>query len=512
MLRANATHDCRSYISAILPSHPLTTIGVFGSYNSPADSCVPSLCLRMSLPSQSHTLSLPDSNMTQDDAMRDDSSARKYNKTSLQKRTPQDKLAKDAASSSTATHFVPPGDAGQPYDPVAEYRRGRALTADNLERIPNADQLAPGIRLPGRVIDSHGADTDMQTSSDADGGAQSLETGHTSVGAFGEGGASVPGVPPELDPRTPAFRPHSPGEASVLSVAVQPPASPKASILEPSEPPSPFVEITPSRSATSDRYGILASSASATAGSSSYSTSARGSSPPLSVGYAPSEAFNSAMRLGPGPSMLGRNVASVAPSEAGSVSSTGTGGGGPGSAGTADDQEVALRAAYIERQRMRERELMGGEAGVGGTTIPTFTLPTRGSTPLAFAPGLSARLGGVSGTAFDNVSRAGSTAATTGTNSPPLSPTGSEIPDAVASPSRRGSVDSTETLGSMRAPPSVQGFEPGSGIESRRMSRGGSSVGFDDLARRGSEGGLITNAMDEDILDAGSVRDEPQPL
>ncbi|TKY85511.1 hypothetical protein EX895_005673 [Sporisorium graminicola] len=458
----------------------------------------------MSLQQQSETL--PDSVMAHDEAMRDDSSARKYNKTShLQKRNDN----ADASSSSTNTQFVPPSDAGQPYDPVAEYRRGRALTADNLGRIPDADQLAPGIRLPGRVIDPHGADTDMQTSSDADEGAQSLETGHTSVGAFGEGGAPVPGVPPELDPRTPAFRPHSPGEASVFSVAVQPPASPKASILEASEPASPFVEATPSRSGTADRYGIPTSSASATAGSSSYSASARGSSPPLSVGYAPSEAFNTAMRLGPGPSMLGRNVASVAPSEAGSVSSTGTGGGGPGSAGTADDQEVALRAAYIERQRMRERELMGGEAGVGGTTIPTFTLPARGSTPLAFAPGLSARLGGGgsgSSAAFDTVSRAGSTAATTGTSTPPLSPTGSEIPYAVGSPSRRGSVDSTETLGSMRAPPSVQGFELPSGIESRRMSRGGSSAGFGeaapaDVVRRGSEGGLITSAMDEDNAD-----------
>ncbi|SNX87261.1 uncharacterized protein MEPE_05971 [Melanopsichium pennsylvanicum] len=452
--------------------------------------------------------SLADSAMsTTDDSHRDDSSARKYNKTSLQKPYPSGPIPSNAT-----TFTPPPTDSAHPYDPVAEYRRGRALTADNLERIPNADQLAPGIRLPGRAMDPHaGADTDMQTSSDADGGAQSLETGHTSVGAFGEGGAPVPGVPPELDPRTSAFRPHSPGEASVFSVAVQPPASPKASILEPSEPASPFVETTPSRSSTMDRYGAPVSSASATAGSSSYSASARGSSPPLSAGYAPSEAFNAAMRLGPGPSMLSRNVASVAPSEAGSVSSTGTGGGGPGSTGTADDQEVALRAAYIERQRMRERELMGGEAGVGGATYPSFTLPgARGATPLAFAPGLSARLGS-GNTAFDNVSRAGSTAATTGTSTPPLSPTGSEIPDAVASPSRRGSVDSTETLGSMRAPPSVQGFELGSGIESRRMSRGGSSAGLGERvdgyaggARRGSEGAVLGNAMDEDEIRAES--------
>lgn len=170
---------------------------------------------------------------------------------------------------------------------------------------------------------------------------------------------------------------------------------------------------------------------------------------------------------------------------------------------------------------MRERELMGGEAGVGGTTIPTFALPARGTTPLAFAPGLSARLGGgaTGSPAFDNVSRAGSTAATTGTSTPPLSPTGSEIPYAVASPSRRGSVDSTETLGSMRAPPSVQGFELGSGIESRRMSRGGSSAGFADAAydtgRRGSEGAFISNAMDEDVQEsapAPSLHTEPEAL
>ncbi|PWZ03793.1 hypothetical protein BCV70DRAFT_225114 [Testicularia cyperi] len=456
-----------------------------------------------------------------DESLRDDSSARKYNKTShLQKRPSQ---------MATAT-AVAAADNQEPYDAVAEYRRGRALTADNLERIPNADQLAPGIRLPGQLIDARGIDTDMQTSSDADEGAQSLETGHTSVGAFGEGGAPVPGVPPELDPRTPAFRPHSPGEASVFSVAVQPPASPKPSMLEVSEPASPFVE--PPASSRSggggERYAVATGSASATAGS-SYSASARGSSPPLSVGYGASDTYQSGARLGPGPSMLSRTVASVAPSEAGSVSSSGTGGGAD-SIGTTDDQEVALRAAYIERQRMRERELLGGEAGVGGTTLPSFMLPARGSTPLAFAPGLSARLGGSGSGTFDDISRAGSTAATVGTSSPPQSLSGSEIPDAVASPSRRGSVDSTETLGSVRAPPSVQGFELGSGIESRRMSRGGSSVGFAEPpaqiaqdapgfpsgpARRGSEAALISaTAMEEDepAIPPSSITNEPETM
>ena len=244
-------------------------------------------------------------------------------------------------------------------------------------------------------------------------------------------------------------------------------------MIDASEPASPFVDSLSTRDRVSQQYN----STPATAGS-SYSASARGSSPPLSTGYPAVDNFSG--RLGPGPSLLSRTVASVAPSEAGSVSSSGTGG-AQGSTGTADDQELAIRAAYIERQRMREREIMGGEAGIGGT-------------PLAFPPGLSTRMGATS--------RAGSTVATIGTSSPPHSLDGSEIPDGVASPSRRGSVDNTETLGSVRAPPSVQGFELGSGIESRRMSRGGSSIGFGDSAdvpgRRGSEGGLVAQAMDED--------------
>ncbi len=67
----------------------------------------------------------------------------------------------------------------------------------------------------------------------------------------------------------------------------------------------------------------------------------------------------------------------------------------------------------------------------------------------------------------------------------------------------------------MRAPPSVQGFEVGSGIESRRMSRGGSSVGDGaqhDFARRGSEGGLMTSAMDEDEQQVPVQSGEPEAL
>ncbi|SPO35855.1 uncharacterized protein PSFLO_01326 [Pseudozyma flocculosa] len=447
--------------------------------------------------------------------LRDDSSARRYAKTSHlgQRRNDYDTRYDHLTPAERAEALK--AAANEELESTAEFRRARALTADNLERIPDADQLAPGIRLPGQGVDPRGDrhhgrgdhdndndnDNDLPTSStDADGAALSLETGDTSVGNFGEGGAPVPGVPPELDPRTAAFRPHSPGAASVFSVAVQPPGSPKPQMVDISEPASPFPET---------RSSATVSGASATAGS-SYSASARGSSPPLSAGFAPTDAAAYAGRLAPGPSGLSRTVASVAPSEAGSISSSGTGG-GQGSTGTADDQELALRAAYIERQRMREREIMGGEAGVGGTSLPVF--PPRGSTPLAFAPGLSSRLG------QGPASRAGSTAATIGTASPPPSLDGSEIPDGVASPSRRGSVDSTETLGSIRAPPSIPGFDMvggagtgggsggvGGGIDSRRMSRGGSSIGMGDAdasivapARRGSEAGLVDQAMDEDV-------------
>ncbi|PWN48513.1 hypothetical protein IE53DRAFT_370547 [Violaceomyces palustris] len=424
---------------------------------------------------------------------RDDSSARRYAKTShLVGQNQQDFYPKHEADEDPEI-----SNASQ------ETRRARALTADNLERIPDADQLAPGIRLPGQVVASnHHRDVDFQTSSDADGGAQSLETGQTSVGAFGEGGAPVPGVPPELDPRTSSFRPHSPGAASVFSVAVQPPASPKApSVMDVSEPMSPYIDPSNSR----DRGSLpVGSSASATAGS-SYSASARGSSPPLSTGFGP-DISHARSAGGPGPSTLSRTVASVTPSEAGSVSSSGTGG-GLGSVGTADDAELALRAAYIERQRMRERELLGGEAGVGGNSISNF--PPRGSTPLAFQqPGLSARLG------EEQYSRAGSTAATIGTSSPPPSLSGSEIPDGVAPPSRRGSMDSTETLGSIRAPPSDFGgaapFELGSGIESRRMSRGPSNGGGGGGVAGESEGFFKSTGLDEDgdqVMDHGLDED-----
>ena len=149
---------------------------------------------------------------------------------------------------------------------------------------------------------------------------------------------------------------------------------------------------------------------------------------------------------------------SQAPSEYGSVSSEGHG----------DNYHLSSRAASsggggfargdeasIEALRMREREVAGGEAGVGGLG---------GSRPL-FAPGLVALRSGES-------RRAASTAATVGTSSPTPSLGGvSELPDAAdKAESRRGSSGSGVTLASLR-PPS-RGSEMGLGDGERGMKRG----------------------------------------
>lgn len=124
---------------------------------------------------------------------RDDSSARRYAKTShLAKRDDSFEQQLNGMTAAEREEALKAA-ANEEVESSSEFRRARALTADNLGRIPDADQLAPGIRLPGQIVNPHGTDTDIdvQTSSDADGPANSHETGHTSVGAFGEGGASV---------------------------------------------------------------------------------------------------------------------------------------------------------------------------------------------------------------------------------------------------------------------------------------------------------------------------------
>ena len=92
-----------------------------------------------------------------------------------------------------------------------------ALTADNLEQIPEAEQLAPGIRLGepilgDRVEELYASPSLSSTAMHRDARSDSMD--QTSV-------------PPELDPRTSQFRPGIPSAGSVFSVAVQP-GSPKS--------------------------------------------------------------------------------------------------------------------------------------------------------------------------------------------------------------------------------------------------------------------------------------------
>ncbi|KAK0533985.1 hypothetical protein OC834_002041 [Tilletia horrida] len=444
------------------------------------------------------------------------------------------------------------------------------VTADNLGRIPEAEQLAPGIRLPNTVAQG-GADDEYddedgfhQPGVPADGMVPRRKIGPTHVGHFGEHGQPVPGVPPELDPRAAKFRrPTSPGAASVFSLAVQPPASPKAAPADgdttesggaytstpsmsgtelPTVPsrtsfslPSPSVNSssasifsgppsasmtgglgTPLSAGPGSTFSPLmtgtpgtgmappgvAASVAATAGSSSSASSVghsrpssiRAPSPPLSVVSAPGSdvsmgpasaatassvvpppalmagagAYTGSFRTSgyqAGPSMLSRQaaLASHAPSEVGSVETTSSldrplsiGGGGAGShnddtmetegeARRMDEEEdgepdggdaISRRANNIERQRMREREQLGGEAGVGGLSRPPATaslaaLMRQDRTLTGFGPGGSLP------------SRPGSTAATIGTASPPQSASSSSDEghglSSVAAAVRRGS-------------------------------------------------------------------------
>lgn len=128
------------------------------------------------------------------------------------------------------------------------------VTADNLGRIPEAEQLAPGIRLPNTV--AHGVNDDEDDEENeyrsgvpTDNIASRRNIGPTHVGHFGAHGAPVHGVPPELDPRAAKFRrPTSPGAASVFSLAVQPPASPKHGPMDSESHESGAFASTPSTS------------------------------------------------------------------------------------------------------------------------------------------------------------------------------------------------------------------------------------------------------------------------
>ncbi|KAE8232491.1 hypothetical protein CF326_g2478 [Tilletia indica] len=541
------------------------------------------------------------------------------------------------------------------------------VTADNLGRIPQADQLAPGIRLPNSVAQEEGPEDDDDEQyghgGAADGLASRRKIGPTHVGHFGPHGAPVPGVPPELDPRAAKFRrPTSPGAASVFSLAVQPPASPKAAPIDgdgtdngayvttpgaelPSlssrmsfSLPSPSVNSSsasifsgpPSASLVGglgtpmgpgpgmntfspSMTGIpgmgvqvpgVAASIAATAGSSSSASSVvnsrpnsiRAPSPPLSVVSAPgsdvsmgppsatassvvpapplsaSSGFSTSYRTSgyqAGPSMLSRQAALVshAPSEVGSVESSSsldaplsTRGGGIGSNngdgmdmetdarrpsyddedGEPDDGDViSRRANNIERQRMRERELLGGEAGVGGLSsrppaIPSLaTLMRQDRTAGGFGSGIS----------LLSPSRPGSTAATIGTASPPQSTiSSSDEGHEMSSHSVRrdsglggghhhhhehdgGSVPSSPLYGrsQMQTPPlrpspafafeagaaaggSAAGNHPPVGSSSTSASRSGAAVGFPSAGGGRAQGELgVPSSSSGAALGTGDV-------
>lgn len=92
-----------------------------------------------------------------------------------------------------------------------------ALTADNLEQIPEAEQLAPGIRLGEPILGDRVEE--LYASPSLSSTAMHMDARNDSM--------DQTSVPPELDPRTSQFRPGIPSAGSVFSVAVQP-GSPKS--------------------------------------------------------------------------------------------------------------------------------------------------------------------------------------------------------------------------------------------------------------------------------------------
>ncbi|WFD24254.1 hypothetical protein MEQU1_002951 [Malassezia equina] len=241
-------------------------------------------------------------------------------------------LIKLAAQGLIDSHYV---DATLPHAPLqhAQATPHTPLTADNLEQIPIAEQLAPGIRMPDQVLESnpnglHDTSTDILPSS--------------------ESGMDTPGaacVPPELDPRTSIFRPGAPSTGSVFSVAVQP-GTPKSIVLDPMER---HTDVTVSSPAPSRSYP-------AESPCSEDPPSSRATTPQTSTGM---QSFS----LAANPSS-GTDSASVIYSDAGSVMSD-------RSHGTSD-LDVRHQERAIEAQRMQDRARLGGEVGIGGPISVPF--------------------------------------------------------------------------------------------------------------------------------------------
>lgn len=247
------------------------------------------------------------------------------------RRTALIKLAADGVLDSHAPEESEP-QLGSSYAPQGTTQV--ALTADNLEQIPEAEHLAPGIRLDEPILNEVLCEPRIPVPEDASKCNQSI---------FGLEHEPVEqeSVPPELDPRTSEFRPGIPSAGSVFSVAVQP-GSPKSVTLE-------------SGDRTHDLSGVVTSSQISSRIDSSMGESVsnyRFTTPfrPMSIGTASSSRANSV---------------SVANSEAGSITSD----------ATPFNAEVREQEFAIEQQRMRERAISGGELGIGGPIPPHVSLP-----------------------------------------------------------------------------------------------------------------------------------------
>ncbi|KAL4399139.1 hypothetical protein ACI68E_003512 [Malassezia pachydermatis] len=110
------------------------------------------------------------------------------------------------------------GVASTGLDPPKRDHASSALTEDNVGQIPEADQLAPGIRLPQQSMPLYSMYIKSGSSISTGLGCNST----TAETMYSELGAECSSVPPELDPRTTTFQPSLPSEASICSVDVNP--------------------------------------------------------------------------------------------------------------------------------------------------------------------------------------------------------------------------------------------------------------------------------------------------
>ncbi|WFD33170.1 hypothetical protein MSPP1_004228 [Malassezia sp. CBS 17886] len=277
-----------------------------------------------------------------------------------------------------------------------------ALTADNLGQIPDAEQLAPGIRLPECVLDGAAMHESGEEGDGAntppgmpDGYTDSAREGAYECGEPGRVGAECAdsaGVPPELDPRMPVFCPRRPTAGSVFSVAVQP-----------GSPESGTMELEKGSEKTQSKPESPAQAASTRTDSPTSESAGVSRTPALG-------ALSAVSRRRQGVGNPGYPV-SAADSEFGSTASE--------VSSSAYSTDVHEQELSIERQRMRERELLGGELGIGGPVPLPFARVNDGLSQLYSSTSM----------------RSMSTAATVAT-SPATSTRGSElsIPD---SPGRR---------------------------------------------------------------------------